>query len=70
MMGFLASPGTTVLPDQKMAFMINRTVASCGAVKFKSITKEGVTCDCAPLQRLALSTKKWSVSVVQLFIVA
>ena len=40
-MGFLASPETMVLPDQKMAFMINRTVASFGAVKFKSITKEG-----------------------------
>ena len=27
---------TMVLPDQKVAFMINRTVASCQAIKFKS----------------------------------
>ena len=55
-----------VLPDQKVAFKISRTVASCEAIKFKSnYQRWKVHNNCAPLQRLELSTEKWRLSVIE-----
>ena len=56
---FTCRTETLVFPGQKVTFMINRTVASCEAIKFKSNyqRKNYVT--------LCSTTEKWRVSVVK-----